>query len=108
MLVYSLDYIYSKITTLGDNELKELEDKIKVLLQTIDNYYDDKEGLYKSSIKESPLEETRFALFSINLIEDIIQDAIYYHNANLKPIIKIYQNVKDPLKIAEIIKLYLQ
>ncbi len=104
MLVYSLDYIYSKITTLGDNELKELEDKIKVLLQTINDYYDEKEGLYKSTIKESPLEETRFALFSINLIEDIIQDAIVYHKAHFQPIVKIYQHVKDPLKVSEALR----
>ncbi len=101
MLVYSLDYIYSKITNLGDHELRELEEKIKNLLQMINNYYDKKEGLYKSSIKESPLEETRFALFSINLIEDIIQDAIVYHKANFQPIVKIYQHLKDPLKVSE-------
>lgn len=70
----------------------------------INSYYNNEEGLYKSSIKESPVEETRFALFSINLIEDIIQDAIYYHNAKLDPITKIYQNVKDPIKVAEIIR----
>jgi len=104
MLVYSLDYIYSKITALGDNELKELEDKIKVLLQAINNYYDEKEGLYKSTIKESPLEETRFALFSINLIEDIIQDAVVYHKAHFQPIVKIYQQVKDPLKVSEALR----
>ncbi|MCD6531070.1 hypothetical protein J7K99_01335 [bacterium] len=104
MLVYSLDYIYSKSTTLEDNELKELEDKIKVLLQTINNYYGEKEGLYRSTIKESPLEETRFALFSINLIEDIIQDAIVYHNAHFQPIVKIYQHIRDPLKISKSLK----
>ncbi|RLB02414.1 MAG: hypothetical protein DRG59_12710 [Deltaproteobacteria bacterium] len=104
MLVYSLDYIYSKITVLGDNELKELENKIEALLQTINNYYDEKEGLYKSTIKESPLEETRFALFSINLIEDIIQDAIVYHNAHFQPTVRIYQNVKDPVKVSEALR----
>ncbi len=104
MIVYSLDYIYSKISILEDNELKELENKIKVLLQEVDKYYDEKEGLYKSTVKESPLEETRFALFSVNLLEDIIQDAIVYHRASFKPIIKIYQHVRDPLKVSEVIE----
>lgn len=105
MLTYSLDFLYAKIPPgqMESNGLKELEEKIKKLISLINSYYDNKEGLYKSSIKESPLEETRFALFSINLIEDIIQDAIYYHNAKLDPITKIYQNVKDPIKVAEII-----
>ena len=103
ILVYSLDYIYSKITSLEDHELRELEEKIKILLQIINNYYDEKEGLYKSSIKESPLEETRFALFSINLIEDVLHDAIVYHGAHFQPIVKIYQHVKDPLKLSEVL-----
>ena len=96
--------VQEKITVLGDNELKELENKIEALLQTINNYYDEKEGLYKSTIKESPLEETRFALFSINLIEDIIQDAIVYHNAHFQPTVRIYQNVKDPVKVSEALR----
>jgi len=106
MLTYSLDFLYAKLPPyqIGQNELKEMEEKIKKLIKLIDSYYSDEEGLYKSSVKESPLEETRFALFSINLIEDIIQDAIYYNNADLNPIIKIYQNVKNPLKVAKIIK----
>jgi len=51
------------------NELREIEEKIKKLIKLINSYYNDKEGLYVSSIKESPLEETRFALFSTNLIK---------------------------------------
>lgn len=106
MLVYSFDFLYSKIPPgqLQDNELTEIEKKIKVLIESINSFYDPKEGLYKSSIEESPLEETRYALFSLNLIEDIIQDAIYYYKANFDPITKIYQNVREPLKIAEKIK----
>lgn len=103
MLIYSLDFIYSKITSLEENELRDLEQKIDVLLESIKNYYDDKDGLYKSSIKESPLDETRYALFSINLLEDIIQDLVIYHHSRSKPITKIYQNVRDPIRISEII-----
>jgi len=108
MLTYSLDFLYAKIPPgqIKQNELRELEGKLRKLIKLIDSYYDNKESLYRSSIEESPLEETRYALFSINLIEDIIQDAIHYHNANLTPITKIYQNVKNLKKIAEIITSY--
>jgi len=103
MLVYCLDFLYSKIPPghLKKNEIAEIENKIKNLITLVDFYYDSNEGLYKSSIKESPYEETRYALFSINLIEDIIQDAIYYHKANFAPITKIYQNVKEPIKLVK-------
>ena len=92
MLTYSLDFLYAKIPPgqIKQNELRELEEKLGKLIKLIDSYYNNEEGLYRSSIKESPLKETRYALFSINLIEDIIQDAIHYHNANLNPIVKIY------------------
>jgi len=108
MLVYSLDFLYSKILpdNLKENELLELQQKIMILLQLIDSYYQEDEGLYKSTIKESPLEETRYALFSINLIEDIIQDSIHYHGANFQPITKIYQYVRNPVKIAKMISNY--
>ncbi|RKZ27878.1 hypothetical protein DRQ26_02310 [bacterium] len=104
ILTYSLDFLYSKIphSKLKSNELEELINKIKIIIKTINNRYND-DGFYRSSVKESPLEETRFALFSINLIEDIIQDVIYYHNADLEPITKIYQYVKNPKRISNII-----
>jgi len=42
------------------------------------------------------LEETRYAIFSINLLEDVIQDIIYYYSVSeLQPIKKIYENVND-------------
>ncbi len=104
MLTYSLDFLYSKISSFEENELKELTNKIGVLLKLINSYHNQSNGLYNSSIKESPLDETKYALFSINLIEDIIQDAIYYHGAKFKPITKIYQYVKNPLKISEVIQ----
>ncbi len=109
MLTYSFDFLYSKIplNQFQSNELIEIENKIKVLIQTIDSFYDFREELYKSSIEESPLEETRYALFSINIMEDIIQDIIYCHQANLTPITKIYQNVRELLKIAEKIQIEL-
>lgn len=105
MLTYSLDFLYMKIPPgqIQSNEMREMEGKIKKLIDLINSYYKE-EGLYMSSIKESLWEETRYALFAINLVEDIIQDAIHYYNAKFKPITKIYQNVKEPLKVAERIR----
>ncbi|MCW7078676.1 MAG: hypothetical protein OCU22_06085 [Canidatus Methanoxibalbensis ujae] len=62
---YSLDFLYAKIPhgQIKQNELRELEGKSGKLIKLIDSYYNNEEGLYKSSIKESPLEETRYALF---------------------------------------------
>lgn len=91
-IVYCVDFLYSKIE-LKENELNLLASKIKELLKLINNYAR-KDGSYVSSIKVSPLDETRYALFSINLIEDLIQDMIFYYGCSeFNPIKKIYENI---------------
>lgn len=93
-IVYALDFLYNKIQ-LTPNELKSLSKNIKKIIGLINNYYQ-VDGSYKSSKKSSPLDETRYALFAINLLEDMIQDSIYYYSVDdLKPISKIYENIID-------------
>ncbi len=96
-IVYSIDFLYSKIE-LKDNELSQVIEKIKILLEMVKAFYKD-DGSYQSSPSATPVDETRYALFSINLLEDLIQDIIYYYpseaTVDLSPIIKIYENVED-------------
>jgi len=101
-IVYCIDYLYSKIE-LKDNEQKILKSKLIELLNIVKNY-EKNDGTYSSDITKSPVEEMRYALFSINNIEDIIQDMIHYYNVDLKPIKKIYENVNNVKKIANMIK----
>ena len=102
-IVYCIDFLYSKIE-LKPNELSQLISKIKELKENIDGFYQT-DGSYRSSLKVSPLDETRYALFSINLLEDLIQDMIFYYGINdLKPIKKIYEHVKDVEKTYKLIK----
>jgi len=93
-IVFCIDFLYSKLE-LETNELSQLIIKIKELLTQIKSFYQN-DGSYKSSLKSSPLEETRYAIFSINLLEDVIQDIIYYYSVSeLQPIKKIYENLND-------------
>jgi len=102
-IVYCIDFLYSKIE-LKPNELTQLISNIKKLKENIDGFYQI-DGSYRSSLKVSPLEETRYALFSINLLEDLIQDIIYYYSATeLKPVKKIYENIRDIQKTYKLIK----
>ncbi len=102
-IVYCIDFLYSKIE-LKDNELTQLVKKVKELLQKTKMYYI-KDGYYRSSFKATPLEETRYALFSINLLEDLIQDMIFYYSVTgLEPIKKIYKNVENVEKIYDLIR----
>jgi len=102
-IVYCIDFLYSKIE-LKENELAQLKSKVRELVDKIKSYYKD-DGSYVSSIKTSPLEEIRYALFSINLLENTIQDMIFYYSiTDLKPIKKIYENVENIKKTYELIK----
>ena len=102
-IVYCIDFLYSKIE-LKQNELTQLISKIKELKKKIEELYQS-DGSYKSTLTSSPLDETRYALFSINLLEDLIQDMIYYYSVTeLEPIKKIYENVGDVEKTYRLIK----
>jgi hypothetical protein len=102
-IVYCIDFLYSKIE-LKQNELAQLVGKVKELIEMINGFYQN-DGSYKSSLTSSPLDETRYALFSINLLEDLIQDMIYYYSVKeLEPIKKIYENVSDIEKTYRLIK----
>lgn len=93
-IVYCIDFLYPKFE-LKPNELTQLIKKIKELIKIIDSF-SQKDGSYRSSSIFSPLEETRYALFSLNLLEDLIQDMRYYYDVkDFKPISKIYEHVKD-------------
>ena len=106
-IVYCMDFLYSKSKVeLQKNEVEQLIPKIEELIRLIKSFYKN-DGSYTSEYTVSPLEETRYALFSINLLEDIIQDIIYYYpkwSQNLKPINKIYQNVEDIEKTYNMIR----
>jgi len=102
-IAYCIDFLYSKIE-LKPNELALLVSKVKELLRRIKFLYHE-DGSYRSSLKASPLDETRYALFSINLLEDLIQDMLFYYSiAELKPIKKIYENAEDVEKTYELLK----
>mgnify|MGYP005853365261 CR=1 FL=1 len=102
-IVFCIDFLYSKIE-LKQNELIQLISKVKELIGKIKELYQN-DGSYKSSLMASPLDETRYALFSINLLEDMIQDMIYYYSVTeLKPVKKIYENVGDVEKTYQLIK----
>ena len=93
-IIYCIDFLYSK-TELKQNELKSLIEKIKECFRLLKSF-EQKDGSFKSSINLSPIDETRNAIFSINLLEDLTQDLIFYYKAQeLNPITKIYQTLKN-------------
>jgi len=93
-IVYCLDFLYSKVD-LKRNEIAILQESIPSLLSKVKSC-SLADGTYQSSARHAPLEETRCALFSINLLEDLMQDMIYYYpEVTFKPVQRIFENVAD-------------
>ena len=92
-LIYSLDFLYSKID-LQKNEVNRMVDGIQKLYKKIQNFAK-QDGSFQSDKILSPLEDTRYSLFAINILEDLTQDILFYYGkqAGLKPIKKIYQTI---------------
>ena len=79
-----------------ENELKSLVstiNKIKVLLKSFKRL----NGSYHSDKRFSPIEDTQYALFVINILEDITQDILFYYDSSLDltPISKIFEDVRN-------------
>jgi len=102
-ITYCIDFLYSKIE-LKVNEITQLVSKIQELKKNINDFYQG-DGSYRSSLTYSPLDETRYALFSLNLLEDLTQDIIYYYSIKeLAPVEKIYETIQDIDKTYKLIK----
>jgi hypothetical protein len=93
-IVYCLDFLYSRID-LKPNEVTSVQTTVSSLLLQV-KAYAKPDGSYQSTVKRAPLDETRCALFCLNLLEDLTQDMIFYYpGVKLKPVRKIFENVRD-------------
>jgi len=102
-IVYCMDFLYSKLD-MKANEVSKVQASVSSLLARVKSC-SKPDGSYQSSARFAPLEETRCALFSINLIEDLVQDMIFYYPVTgLKPVHRIFENVEDIHKTNQLIR----
>ena len=103
-LVYSLDFLYSKVD-LKKNEINKLVEGVKSLHKKLQQF-SKSDGSFQSDKKLSPLEDTRYSLFAINILEDLAQDILFYYESNLRltPVSRIYQIVPGIDKTFQFIK----
>lgn len=105
--VFSLDYLYSSIEMLEQDELRTVAKSIAAVAKLLDRHHAEN---FRTSNDLSPREEIRNYLFSVNLYEDLVQDVILNYmkeerSRELPPVTKIFQTVKDIEKVhAEIRK----
>jgi hypothetical protein len=100
-LIYCIDFLYSKIE-LQDNELARFVETVeKITLYCNRNQKND--GRFGTSLDLFPREEIRHLLFIVNLLEDLIQDSIFYYGTKFKPIDKIFEHVQYIEEVSRLI-----
>ena len=92
-LVYSLDFLYPRVE-LKKNEINKLVEGINILYKKL-KQFSKTDGSFYSDKTIAPLEDTRYCLFAINILEDLTQDILYYYGnqISLSPIKKVYQTI---------------
>lgn len=103
--IFSLDYLYSSITLLQENELEVVVDSIKTAAKLLKDHSN---ADFRTANHLSLKDEVRNYLFSINLWEDISQDIIANYKSaaydpGLKPTKKIFESVSEIDKIHSIV-----
>ncbi len=101
-VAYILDALYGRIPVgeLRPNEQQAFLEGLKAVRAFVLEHRRS-DGSFLSSPQYSPCDETRFALFAINLLEDMVQDFWFYYRpapeimAPLRPIARIYEWLPD-------------
>jgi hypothetical protein len=98
------------IQVLTQKQIGKISGTLSMLVEKVNSFYN-RDGSFRSDSQKDPCEETRYALFAINVIEDMIQDIFHYYNdvvssnSNLlRPISHIYQSISDPTELAKFIR----
>jgi hypothetical protein len=96
--------------TQADKWLKYLGNIFRTFIEKVNRAYLG-EGRFQSEPQKDCCEETRYALFAINVVEDMIQDIWHYYPeiaSNIQgfptPIRQIYQSISNPAEIAEFVR----
>ncbi|MEK6692367.1 MAG: hypothetical protein AABY44_02945 [Nitrospirota bacterium] len=105
-ILYSVDFLYSK-ALLTETELGSLVSFINSVKRKLKDFKRD-DVAYRTSKNLSPIEDTRNIIFSINLLEDLTQDILFYYgdeykDIELKPLEKIFENVDGIEQVYEFI-----
>lgn len=106
-ILYCVDFLYSR-TALSKTELQSFVSFINSAKQKIKKIKRDG-GAYQTNKNLSLIEDTRNILFSINLLEDLTQDMLFYYgedyeDSGLMPIGKIFENVDNVEEVYNFIK----
>lgn len=112
---FCLDYLYfckpvpdSGVEWEQANDwLSRLGEVFRTIIERVNKFYSG-HGQFQSESQRSACEETRYALFAIGVVEDMIQDAWHYYPETIagriqnfpNPIKRIYQSVSDHAVIA--------
>jgi len=115
---FCLDYLYfckpvpssANERAQADDWLRHLGDVLRIIVEKVNEAYSGK-GRFQSGHRKDYCEETRYALFAINVAEDMIQDIWHYYPEIASsiqgfhtPIRRIYQSISEFTEIAKFVR----
>jgi hypothetical protein len=116
---FCLDYLYFCKPVPGsgvgleqaNDWLSRLGEVFRTIIERVNKFYSG-HGQFQSESQRSACEETRYALFAVGVVEDMIQDAWHYYSETIagiiqnfpNPIKRIYQSVSDHAAIASFVR----
>lgn len=101
--MFSFDFLYFNIDEFRSNEKISIEDAICKTKYMIENRIRE-DGTFEIHQTESVLDGTRFLLATINLLEDVYQDAVINFDFDFPSIKKIFEMLPDVGETADIIR----
>lgn len=110
-VAFCLDFLYFCIP--ADQKIDNIAsvvDALNHLTEFRERFYQERTGGYYTADGNDRCLETRYALFTANVYEDMVQDILHYRASELNPSItpapirRIYQSLRDPGKTAQFIQ----
>ena len=94
--MYALDFIYFKCPPLLRNEIEKCQEVLGRAVKYVQRYANSSDGSFHASPTESAADATQRMVFGVNLLEDMIQDAIVQDGMQLESIKTIFQTIPNP------------
>ena len=102
--MFAFDFVYFKCDDLQDNEKQIVEHVAKNATSFIEQRVSTQNGRISVDPHESEIEGTAHIVFALNLLEDIVQDAVVTFDVSLPSVNKIFQTLPNVISTANFIR----
>ena len=103
-LMFAFDFVYFKCDDFPENEKQVVKQVVAKATDFIERRINADNGYVSVDPQESLIEGTSHIIFSVNLLEDIVQDAVVNFGVSLPCVNKIFQTLPNVALVANVIR----